>query len=156
MKIDRLTTKTREALMEAVTAATERGNPELVPEHLLLALLRQDDGITRPILEKANADANAVRGAAERSVAALPTVQGASAEPSMSRRIRDVLTKAWKATQELQDEYTSAEHILLAILPARLWALQAISMVTGSWISSWALMEMIQGRPTVALCTCCS
>ena len=115
MKIDRLTTKTREALMAAVSGATERGNPELVPEHLLLALLDQQGGVTGPILEKAAVDAAAVRGAAERAVGSLPTVQG-GADPSMSRRIRDVLTQAWKETQNLQDEYTSAEHVLLAIL----------------------------------------
>ena len=102
--------------MAGVSAATEQGNPELVPEHLLLALLDQADGVTRPILEKANVDASAVRGAADRAVGSLPKVQGGNADPSMSRRIRDVLSQAWKETQNLQDEYTSAEHVLIALL----------------------------------------
>ena len=101
--------------MEAVSGATERGNPELVPEHLLLALLDQQGGVTGPILEKASVDADAVRGAAEQAVGSLPTVKGSSADPSMSRRVRDALTQAWKETQNLQDEYTSAEHVLLAL-----------------------------------------
>ena len=70
MRLDRLTTKAREALSQAHSDATAKGHPELVPEHLLLALLRQDGGVAAPLLDKAGVD----RG---RWSLALPMASGA-------------------------------------------------------------------------------
>jgi ATP-dependent Clp protease ATP-binding subunit ClpB len=114
MRIDRLTTKTRDALMAAQTAAAERGHPELYPEHLLGALLEQPEGVAAAIVEKAGADASRLATAAREKLDRMPKVQG-GAEPALSRRLREVLTAAWKETQDHKDEYTSAEHVLLAM-----------------------------------------
>ncbi|MCX7808566.1 MAG: hypothetical protein N2515_08150, partial [Deltaproteobacteria bacterium] len=65
MRLDRLTNKTREALLSAQQLATENGHPELYPEHLIIALLRQEGGVARPILEKANVDTRGVLEALE-------------------------------------------------------------------------------------------
>ncbi|MFW5875703.1 MAG: ATP-dependent chaperone ClpB [Myxococcota bacterium] len=114
MRIDRLTTKTREALMTAQNQAAEKGHPELQPEHFLLALLEQPEGVAAPIVQKAGVDPGGLVDAAKEALGRLPTVQG-GAEPALSRRLREVLTRAWKETEDLKDEYTSAEHVLLAI-----------------------------------------
>ncbi|MEZ4255595.1 MAG: ATP-dependent chaperone ClpB [Polyangiales bacterium] len=113
MRLDRLTNKTREALLAAQNSATERGNPEMVPAHLLAALLAQTDGVARPVLEKASANTNAIQTDITARLEKLPKVQG-GAEPGISRTLRAVLTRAWKETENLKDEYTSAEHVLLA------------------------------------------
>ncbi|MEM9189995.1 MAG: ATP-dependent chaperone ClpB [Myxococcota bacterium] len=118
MKLDRLTTKTREALMDAVNDATRRGNPELLPEHFLLALLRQSDGVSKALLEKAGADTARVESWADRTLGGLPKVDG-GADPALSRRVRDVFKQAWTETQGLEDEYTSAEHVLLAMVAVK-------------------------------------
>ncbi len=118
MRLDRLTTKTREALMAAQQLANERGNPELLPEHLILSLLDQSDGLLTPILQKAQVDPRAVAGDVRGRLDALPKVQG-GAEPALSRRLREVMTQAWKETESLKDEYTSAEHVLLALFQAK-------------------------------------
>jgi ATP-dependent Clp protease ATP-binding subunit ClpB len=115
MRLDRLTHKTREALQAAQNSATSRGNPELVPEHFVLALIEQDGGVARPILEKAGLDARGFVAECKRRADALPRVQGGS-DPALSRRLRDVLTRTWKETEDLKDEYSSAEHVLLALL----------------------------------------
>ncbi len=115
MRLDRLTNKTREALQAAQNDATERGNPELQPEHLLSALLEQSDGIAPALVTKAGGKASALTAALRKRVEALPRVQG-GAEPSLSRRLREMMTQAWKETQDLKDEYSSAEHVLLAQL----------------------------------------
>ena len=113
MRLDRLTTKTREALVAGQQNATERGNPELYPEHLMLALLAQADGLAPAILDKAGTDLQGLIRAEGALLDRMPKVAGGS-EPGISRRLRDVLTQAWKETEALKDEYTSAEHILLA------------------------------------------
>ncbi len=115
MRLDRLTNKTREALQSAQNEATQRGNPELVPEHFLLALLDQSDGIAPALISKAGANEAGVKAALRRRTDALPKVQG-GAEPALSRRLRDLLTQTWKETQDLKDDYSSAEHVLLAQL----------------------------------------
>ncbi len=118
MRLDRLTARTREALTSAHNEATRRGNPELIPEHLVSELLAQADGLTSPLLEKAGVDAQQLRGHLQKRIESLPKVQG-GAEPALSRRLRDLLAQAWQETEKLKDEYTSAEHVLLAILAQR-------------------------------------
>jgi ATP-dependent Clp protease ATP-binding subunit ClpB len=118
MRLDRLTNKTREALQVAQTAATQRGNPELLPEHLLLALLEQSDGVGPALISKAGGKESALKAAVQRRIDALPRVQG-GADPALARRLRDVLTQTWKETEDLKDEYSSAEHVLLALVSQR-------------------------------------
>ena len=118
MRLDRLTTKTREALMAASQNAATRKNAEVQPEHLLLALLEIPEGITSSIVKKAGGNVASLTEAAKASLGSLPTVSG-GAEPGISRRLREVLTRAWKETEDLKDEYTSAEHVLLAFTEER-------------------------------------
>jgi ATP-dependent Clp protease ATP-binding subunit ClpB len=113
MRLDRLTNKTREGLQTAQNRASERGNPELLPEHLLAALLEQSDGVAPALVGKAGANTAALTSGLQKRLDALPRVQG-GAEPALSRRLRDLLTQTWKETQDLKDEYSSAEHVLLA------------------------------------------
>ena len=114
MRLDRLTNKKREALQTAQTAATQRGNPELMPEHMLVTLLEQSDGVAPAIISKAGGK-DSLKAAVTKRLETFPRVQGGS-EPSLSRRMRDVLTQTWKETEELKDEYSSAEHFLLAVV----------------------------------------
>jgi ATP-dependent Clp protease ATP-binding subunit ClpB len=113
MRLDRLTTKTREALMASQRNATERKNPELLPAHFLLALLDQDGGVVLPIVQKAGADPRALARDLGARVEALPRVDG-GAEPALSRKMKSLLGGAWEETEKLKDEYTSGEHVLLS------------------------------------------
>ena len=113
MRLDRLTTKTREALVAAQQNAADRGNPEVYPEHLLLDLLAQAGGLAPAIMEKAGADLQGLIRALGAVLDRMPKVAG-GAEPSLSSRLRSLLGKAWKETEAFKDEYTSAEHVLLA------------------------------------------
>jgi ATP-dependent Clp protease ATP-binding subunit ClpB len=115
MRTDRLTTKTREALQAAQQIAAEMGNPEMYPEHVLVALLLQDGGVASPVIQKTGVNPQAITDALQARLASMPKVKG-GAEPALSRRTTAMLTEAWKETQALKDEYTSAEHVLLAAL----------------------------------------
>jgi ATP-dependent Clp protease ATP-binding subunit ClpB len=115
VRLDRLTNKTREALVQAQSLAAGLGNPELTTEHLLLELLGQEGGVAPALLQKAGVDPGALGAEIRRRVDGLPRVQG-GAEAALSRALREVLGQAWKETEKLKDEYTSAEHVLLAAL----------------------------------------
>ena len=97
MRLDRLTSKTREALVASEQRATKAGHPELYPEHLLASLLEQQGGITAPILQKAGANVDTIARELERRLGGMPKVSGGS-QPTISRRLRTLMTDAWTET----------------------------------------------------------
>jgi ATP-dependent Clp protease ATP-binding subunit ClpB len=111
--MDRMTTKTQEALRGALDIASRRGNPELLPEHLLLAALEQQDGIAQPLVQKAGARPSELAAELKRKLETLPRVSG-GAEPQLSRRGLTLVQKAEDEAKGLKDEYVSIEHLLLA------------------------------------------
>lgn len=115
MNFNKLTVKAQEAIAEAQNLARGAGNPELAPEHLLLALLRQDGGIVAPILNKLGLNPGAIEAEVANEVAKFSKVGGASAEPSVSNTLRKVFDEAFKLADQFNDEYVSTEHFLLAI-----------------------------------------
>ncbi len=112
MNFERLTTKSGQALQQAAQDAMRTGNPEVVPEHFLIRLLTQDEGIAAPLLELAGAHADRVSSALEAEVAKLPKVEG-GAEPRFGRRMHPFFEAAEDEAKKLKDEYLSAEHFLL-------------------------------------------
>ncbi len=116
MQADRFTVKSQEALAAAQRLAGARGNSQVVPHHLLLALLEQDGGIVVPVLRRANADPEAVRRRANEALDAQPTVSGdADAPTSLDAELVDVLKHADDDARGMGDEYVSTEHLLLAL-----------------------------------------
>src|SRR5665213_4287737 len=107
MDFNRMTIKSQEAVSAAQDIARRRGNPEITPEHLLLALLDQE----------LFGDWQGLRADAERKVAALPAVQGGQQQPSVSSALSRVFDKADKERERLGDEYLSTEHLFLALEP---------------------------------------
>jgi ATP-dependent Clp protease ATP-binding subunit ClpB len=114
MRPDRLTTKSQEAVREALDRAGRSGNPELTPEHLLLAMLAQDAGVAHALLQKAGGDVAALTQALEAKVSALPRVTG-GAEPGLARRTLEVFRKAEDEAKALKDDFVSVEHFVLAM-----------------------------------------
>jgi ATP-dependent Clp protease ATP-binding subunit ClpB len=116
MQADRFTVKSQEALAAAQRLAGARSNSQVVPHHLLLALLEQDGGIVVPVLRRANADPEAVRRRANEALDALPTVTGdASSAPALSNELIELLKQADDDARSMGDEYVSTEHLLLAL-----------------------------------------
>ncbi len=117
MQADRFTVKSQEAVQSAQQLATARRNPEIVPAHLLVALLVQEDGLVAPILQKLGADPAAIGARAHEAVDALPTL-GEAGEPRMAATLAQVLRQAETEMAKLGDEYISTEHLLLALTEA--------------------------------------
>ena len=114
MRPDRLTTKSQEALRVGAEAASRRGNPELTPEHVVGAMLAQDEGVARPLFQKAGGDVAQLESQIARRVEGYPRVSG-GAEPSLSRRTNDMLRKADDEANQLKDDFVSVEHFILAL-----------------------------------------
>ncbi len=115
MSTDRLTVKSQEALQDAQRRAAEHGQQEITPEHLLLSLIEQPEGVVAPVLERLEAKPQRLREQAEAAVGRLPRVQGAGASQYLSPRLAKVLERAGREAEALRDEYISTEHLLLAL-----------------------------------------
>ncbi len=107
------TVKAGEAIQEAVRLAAGRGNPEVLPTHLLLALLEQEEGIVPRIVAKVGVQPGQLAGDLAADLERLPSAEG-GAEPRPSRDFSRVLETAAKLAPQFQDEYVSVEHLLLA------------------------------------------
>jgi ATP-dependent Clp protease ATP-binding subunit ClpB len=118
MRTDKLTLKAREALARAQDIADQKHQQELRPEHLLLALLEQEDGLIPPILQKIGVPIPPIRLEVERKLDGLPQVEGAAAEVFIGRDFKDLFQAALKEADALKDTYVSAEHFLLALCGA--------------------------------------
>jgi len=113
MRMDRLTSKSQEALQSAAADASRRGNPELIPEHLLVAILEQEGGVGAALAQRAGADPAAFAKELKARIEGLPKVSG-GAEPSFGRRTTPLMNQAEDEAKRLKDDYVSVEHFLLA------------------------------------------
>ncbi|MEW6618424.1 MAG: ATP-dependent chaperone ClpB [bacterium] len=117
MRFDRLTLKAQEAVAQAQEIAQEEGHQEITPEHLLLALLKQKEGIVIPLLGKLGIDPHQLAVQVEGELKKLPRVSGPGAgQIYLSPRLNQVFNEATKIAKTLKDEYISTEHILMAIV----------------------------------------
>ena len=114
MNVNRLTEKAQEAVAAAQQLAEQAGNPQLEPEHLLLTLVEQHEGVVPAVLQKLDVDPAALAGAARAVLRRLPSAAGGD-PPAPSARLRDVLAAAAAEAGRLTDEYVSTEHLFAAL-----------------------------------------
>ena len=114
MNINKYTEKAQEAVITAQQLAEREGHPEITPEHILLTLVEQRDGIVPSILTKMNVDPTALAAAVRTELGRLPRTQGGG-QLSLSPRLRQVTEAAESEAQRLKDEYVSTEHLFVAI-----------------------------------------
>jgi ATP-dependent Clp protease ATP-binding subunit ClpB len=112
---EKLTVKAQEAVQRGNDLAAEHGNPELLPLHLLAALLEDKEGIILPVLEKIGIGPQAVLSGTYREIDRLPKISGGGAQATLSKAANDLLERAFKEAANFKDEYVSTEHLLLAI-----------------------------------------
>ena len=119
MRIDRFTAKMQEALQESQTLASGFQQQEITAEHLLLALLRQPDGLARPILEQLNVDVQSIENQLEAALVQRPKVTGGAVDQYLGNELRSLLNEAETEMSRLKDEYVSVEHVLLALAESK-------------------------------------
>jgi ATP-dependent Clp protease ATP-binding subunit ClpB len=119
MRLEKFTEKAQEALQQAAELARDRGQQAVEPEHLLLALLSQDEGVGRTLLERAGVSVQALEPAIVSAVENFPKVSGGG-PPFISPSLNTSLEQAEKEAERLKDEYISTEHLVLALADHKL------------------------------------
>ncbi|MEW6739421.1 MAG: ATP-dependent chaperone ClpB [Nitrospirota bacterium] len=120
MRLDKLTVKSQEALQEAQRIAEAKGNQQLDVEHLLYALLEDEEGIAYQILKRLNVDINSLKTDIDKEIEKFPKVSGATplGQIYIAPRLKTVLEKAFEEATHLTDEFISVEHLLISISKA--------------------------------------
>ncbi len=112
-RFDKLTLKAQEAVQAAQDEAAKRRHQQIETEHLLLALLDQQDGVVQPILKKLGADPGAIRNGIDAALQRLPQIEGL-VQTYLSPRLNKLFERAEQEAGRLKDEYVSTEHLLIA------------------------------------------
>ena len=111
-----MTVKVQNALQDAVSLVHRYQNPTLDLEHLLLALVQQEDGIVPPLLNRVGVKPSEIIGQIEPAIKEKPRVEGSASQPQLSPQVSRLFVKAEDEASALKDEYVSTEHLLLAML----------------------------------------
>src|ERR1035441_6489970 len=114
---DKFTVKAQEAVQRANELASEHGNPELAPAHLLAAFVEDREGLVTPLLAKIGIGPQAGLRDLSHEIKKITKVpgRGGANQPAMSSQINQVLEKSFKEADTFKDEYVSTEHMLLAL-----------------------------------------
>jgi ATP-dependent Clp protease ATP-binding subunit ClpB len=148
MRMEKLTVKAQEALATAQGEARRRDHQAVDVEHLVLALLGQDEGIARPILQKIGAEPSLVASRVEDELRSVPKVSG-HAEPYPANRLMKLFDRAEDEAKRLKDEYVSTEHLLLAAAADRTGAGEALRSAGASAERIRAALEGFRGGARV-------
>ena len=126
MRFDRLTEKASEAIVEAQNEARAYSHASIDPEHLLLVLLRQQGGVVPAVIDRLGGNREALEAGVEQLLAAKSRVSGNSVEMRLGRELAQLLQEAETIAANMKDEYTSTEHLLMAMASARNGELRAL------------------------------
>ncbi len=140
MRFDKFTVKAQEAVLEAQHKASEYGNQQIEPAHLLLSLLDQEEGLVKAILQKHGADPQNILEQTLQAVESFPKVSGSHGEYP-SPQFKKVLDKAHDQASQLKDEFVSTEHLLLSLLEVK--ASKAYEILSSAGISKDSLLKVL-------------
>ena len=116
---EKLTVKSQQAMAQAQARATDLGNPEVQPAHLLLALIEDREGVIPSVLDKIGVPTERLEHELHRIEEKLPRVAGSASQPGVSQALNKVLDQAFREAQNFKDEYVSTEHLLLGVAHAK-------------------------------------
>ncbi len=149
MRIDKFTQKMQEALQAAQDVASQFNHQEITNEHFLSALLDQSEGITQPLLEKIGVQPNQLRERLTSELERRPKVTGAAVDLRLSNELRSVLDGAEKEMAKLKDEFTSAEHYLLALTAANVPAAKILKDFGATRDKLMQALQQVRGSQRV-------
>src|SRR4051794_3029682 len=147
MRFDKLTTKAQEAVVRAQETAQQKDHPEILPLHLLAALLEETDGVVQPLLQQIGANVGRIRQVVAGELDRLPRATGT--QTGMNRSTQDVFTQAQKEADRLKDEYVSTEHLLLALTQVKSEAKEILSTNAVDYNAVLAALKDVRGGQRV-------
>ncbi|HIW96520.1 MAG TPA: ATP-dependent chaperone ClpB, partial [Candidatus Corynebacterium gallistercoris] len=144
------TTKTQEAMQAALQDASAKGNPDIRPAHLLVALLEQQDSIALPVLQAAGVEPRQILAEAKNLVAQYPQASGAGmANPQFNRDALNALTAAQELAEQLGDTYVSTEVLLAGIAKGESEAAKALHAKGATFDAIKGAFESVRGNRKV-------
>src|SRR5438552_19069147 len=149
MRIDKFTQKMQEALQAAQAVASQLNHQEIANEHFLSALLDQSDGIARPLLEKVGVTMDGLRERLAGELQRRPKVHGGAVDLRLANELRSVLDGAEKEMSILKDEFTSAEHYLLALAGANVSAAKLLKDFGVTRDKHMQALQQVRGSQSV-------
>jgi ATP-dependent Clp protease ATP-binding subunit ClpB len=147
MRLDQFTVKGQEALATAQTLAEKSDHPEVMPEHLLKALLDQEGGVVPSALGKLGVNTGGLAADVEKSLSALPKVQGTATH--VSPKLDATLKQALREAESLKDQYVSTEHLLLALVEGKTPSAEALKRAGTTRDGLLRVLKDIRGNQTV-------
>ncbi|HET7091375.1 MAG TPA: ATP-dependent chaperone ClpB [Anaerolineae bacterium] len=140
MNLNKFTEKAQEAVLGSQRLAEEFGHQAIEPEHLLLSLLRQGEGVAPQLLQKLGQSPEQIAAIVERDLQGRPRVSGSNTQAGLSRAANDVLSAAENEARSMRDDFVSTEHILIALARSRT-ALG--SMLNARGVSAQAILQAL-------------
>jgi ATP-dependent Clp protease ATP-binding subunit ClpB len=131
INFNKMTIKAQEAIEQASALSSEKNQQQIEPEHLLLALLKQEEGLIKPLLQKSGSNVTGLESGLNEIINSLPTVSGAG-QQYFSPDCNKALEQSFKIIKNYGDEYVSTEHILLGILDNAGYKLRTLLSSTGT------------------------
>src|SRR5437773_2586242 len=147
MRFDKFTVKAQEAVVRAQELAQKHDNPEILPLHLLGALLAEEDGIVTPLLQKTGARVERIREIIIDEITRLPKATGT--QTGMARSTQDVFAAAQKDADRLKDEYVSTEHLILALTQVKSEAKEILTVNAVNHDAVLAALKDVRGGQRV-------
>jgi len=139
MRFDKFTVKAQEAVVRAQELAGKHDNPEILPLHLLGALLAEEDGVVVPLLQKTGARVERIKEIIIDELTRLPKATGT--QTGMARATQDVFTAAQKEADRLKDEYVSTEHLILGLTQTKS---EAKEILTGNAVTHNSVLNALK------------
>ncbi len=147
MRFEKLTVKAQEAVVRAQELAQQRDHAEILPVHLLSALLAEDGGVVTPILQKIGANVGRIVQIVATELDRLPKATGT--QTGMSRSLQDVFSQAQKEADRLKDEFVSTEHLLLGLADVKSQAREILSLNAVKHDAILAALKDVRGGQRV-------
>jgi ATP-dependent Clp protease ATP-binding subunit ClpB len=147
-RFDKFTIKAQEAVQRAVDLAADRGNPQTTPVHLLFALLAEQEGIVRPLLEKIGVDRPHLERIIEAELSHLPKVAG-GAQPQPDQELIKVFEIATSESGTMKDDFVSTDHLLIAISKAPSKAQNVLKLAAVTEKELLAGLQAVRGSSRV-------
>jgi len=149
MNLDKFTIKSQEALQAAQSLADGSGHAEILPEHLVVALLQQPEGLVKPLLARLGVDAAQLELALVQHLDKQPKVVGA-ADRHLSRSLNSILNRAVEVAQKMRDDYISVEHLILSALEEKSAAFYGIAKKSGlTYDAALKALQAVRGSQRV-------
>jgi len=149
MNLDKLTIKSQEALQAAQSLAAGSGHAEILPEHLVVALLQQPDGLVKPLLARLGVDAAQLELSLVQHLDRQPKVGGA-ADRHLSRSLNSILNRAVEVAQKMRDDYISVEHLILSALEEKDSAFYGVARKVGlTYDAALKALQAVRGSQRV-------